>query len=145
MSRIKSAAKCSLLQPSLKQVQTRFLLMFRSTALLPDVMGTDRLTTCDSYTLVIFFFFFFFYICKLMGHYRRPEVNYVINYSPSCCSKPVRPPFIFGTHIKYIQTARILKLHDQGPETYPCDIRGSNVILPSYENTFCVQKINKIN
>ncbi len=24
----------------------------------------------------------------------------VINYSPSCCSKPIRPPFIFGTQIK---------------------------------------------
>ncbi len=70
--------------------------MCRSTDLLPDVMGTDRLTTCDSYTLVIFFLIVF-YICKLMGHYRRPEVNSVINYSPSCCSKPVRPPFVFRT------------------------------------------------
>ncbi len=26
--------------------------------------------------------------------------NYVINYSPSCRSKPVRPLFIFGTQIK---------------------------------------------
>ncbi len=26
--------------------------------------------------------------------------NSVINYSPSCCSKPVRPSFVFGTQIK---------------------------------------------
>ncbi len=26
--------------------------------------------------------------------------NVVINYSPSCCSKPVRPLFIFRTQIK---------------------------------------------
>ncbi len=25
------------------------------------------------------------------------KFNYVINYSPSCCSKPIRPPFIFRT------------------------------------------------
>ncbi len=28
------------------------------------------------------------------------NVNSVINYSPSCCSKLIRPPFIFGTQIK---------------------------------------------
>ncbi len=28
------------------------------------------------------------------------NVNSVINYPPSCCSKLIRPPFIFGTQIK---------------------------------------------
>ncbi len=28
------------------------------------------------------------------------NVNSVINYSPSCCSKLISPPFIFGTQIK---------------------------------------------
>ncbi len=42
--------------------------MCRSTDLLPDVMGADRLTTCDSYTLVIFFFFFTFVnFCDIIG------------------------------------------------------------------------------
>ncbi len=28
------------------------------------------------------------------------NAHFVINYSPSCRSKPIRPSFIFGTHIK---------------------------------------------
>ncbi len=52
--------------------------------------------------------------------------NSVINYSPSCCSKPVRPLFIFGTQIKIFlmesESSQTLHrqqeyLHDQGPET----------------------------
>ncbi len=45
--------------------------------------------------------------------------NSVINYSPWCRSKPVRPPFIFRTQI-------IISL--------------STVILRSHENTFCAKK-----
>ncbi len=73
--------------------------------------------------------------------------NSFIIYSPSCRSKPVRPPFIFGTQIKnfLMESERSLtlhrqqgSLHDQGPEKYqddqqssPCDISLSTVILQS--------------
>ncbi len=52
--------------------------------------------------------------------------NSVINYSPSCCSKPVRPLFIFGTQIKIflLKSESFLTLyrqqhnyHVQGPES----------------------------
>ncbi len=41
--------------------------------------------------------------------------NSVINYSPSCRSKPVRPSFIFGTQIKicFIKSESSLTLHRQ--------------------------------
>ncbi len=41
--------------------------------------------------------------------------NSVINYSPSCCSKPVRPSFIFGRQIKMflIKSENYLTLHSQ--------------------------------
>ncbi len=41
--------------------------------------------------------------------------NSVINYSPSCCSKPVRPSFIFGTQIKIflMKYESFLTLHRQ--------------------------------
>ncbi len=41
--------------------------------------------------------------------------NSVINYSPSCRSKPVRPSFIFGTQIKIflIKSKSSLTLHRQ--------------------------------
>ncbi len=41
--------------------------------------------------------------------------NSVINYSPSCCSKPVRPLFIFGTQIKNFlkKSKSFLTLHRQ--------------------------------
>ncbi len=79
----------------------------------------------------------------------------VINYSPSCHSKLVRPSFIFGTQIKIflMKSERFLSLHiwtamqltrsrpRKVVRTYiPCDISGSTLILWSYENTFCVQK-----
>ncbi len=41
--------------------------------------------------------------------------NYVINYSPSCRSKPLRSPFIFGTQIKIflMKSESFLTLHRQ--------------------------------
>ncbi len=50
----------------------------------------------------------------------------VINYSPSCRSKPIKPSFIFRTQIKIVlmksESSLTLcrqqwSLHDQGPET----------------------------
>ncbi len=54
-----------------------------------------------------------------LWHSSLKNVNYVINYSPSCRSKPVRPSFFFRTQVKIFlmhpvssltlpQTARIL-------------------------------------
>uniref|UniRef100_A0A673GWB0 Thyroglobulin type-1 domain-containing protein n=1 Tax=Sinocyclocheilus rhinocerous TaxID=307959 RepID=A0A673GWB0_9TELE len=38
--------------------------------------------------------------CKTKQDSSPKNENSVINYSPSCCSKPVRPSFIFGTQFK---------------------------------------------
>ncbi len=46
------------------------------------------------------------YTCKLLTAHVpfkgivHPKMKIVINYSPSCRSKPVRPSFIFRTQIK---------------------------------------------
>ncbi len=39
----------------------------------------------------------------------------VTNYSPSCCSKPIRPWFIFGTQIKifFMKSESFLLFHRQ--------------------------------
>ncbi len=82
--------------------------------------------------------------------------NSVINYSPSCRSKPVRPTFIFRTHIKIflMKSESSLTLHRQQrncnvprPRNVartsiycPCDISGSTSILRNYENTLCAKK-----
>ncbi len=76
----------------------------------------------------------------------------VINYSPSCHSKPVRP-FIFGTQIKiFLMNPRAFwrfidsnatdmfkaqKGSKNIDKNSSCDISGSTVILWSYENAFC--------
>ncbi len=88
--------------------------------------------------------------------------NSVINYSPSCRSKPIRPSFIFWTQIKIflIKSESFLTLHRQqrnyhvqGPERYCSKVivnivhvtySGSTIILWSYENTFlCAKKTKK--
>ncbi len=96
---------------------------------------------------------------KLKSIVHPKNTNSVINYSPSCCSKPVRPSFVFGTQIKIflMKSESFLTLHRQqgsnhvqGPDRYqnhrqnsPCDISGSTVILWSYSNTFCCAKKKK--
>ncbi len=45
----------------------------------------------------------------------HPKMKIVINYSPSCRSKPVRPSFIFGTQIKmfFMKSESYQTLHRQ--------------------------------
>ncbi len=74
----------------------------------------------------------------------HPNINSVINYSPSCRSKPVRPLFIFGTQRPCIDSKRpytimVQKRSKEIGEIIHVTSR-STVILRSYENTFCAQK-----
>ncbi len=57
---------------------------------------------------------FEWYLYILKGLFPKNE-NYVINYSPSCPSKPVRPSFIFRTQIKIflMKSKSFLTLHRQ--------------------------------
>ncbi len=81
---------------------------------------------------------------KVIVHPKKK--NSVINYSPSCCSKPARPLFIFRTHIKIflMKSESFLALHRQQHNWHvqgivifsPCDISCSTLILWSYKNTF---------
>ncbi len=85
--------------------------------------------------------------------------NAVINYSPSCCSKPVRPRSFSEHKIKIFlmesersrpsidsegpYTIKVQKRSKEISKNNPCDIRGSTVILRSYKNTFCMQRKQK--
>ncbi len=82
--------------------------------------------------------------------------NYVINYSLSCCSKPLRPSFIFGNKLRYFgwnprafwfcidSSVAVTRSRPKNivrtSLNSPGYISGSTVILWSYENTFCVQR-----
>ncbi len=58
--------------------------------------------------------------------------NSVINYSPSCRSKPIRPSFIFGTQIKSIlmKSESFLTLHidGNGTTTFKAQKRSKDII-----------------
>ncbi len=82
-------------------------------------------------------------ILKLAGSKRdisSKNENSVINYSPSCRSKPVRPSFIFGTQMKIflIQSENFLILHRQ-----PCNWdkvqKGSKDIIKTVHVTSVVE------
>ncbi len=54
--------------------------------------------------------------CILPSHFSLTSFEVLsLNYSTSCCSKPVRPSFIFGTQIKifWMKSERFLTLHRQ--------------------------------
>ncbi len=84
--------------------------------------------------------------------------NSVSNYSPSCCSKLIRPLFIFGTQIKiFLRNPRALwpSIDSNGTNMIKIQkgskdinkivhISGSTVMLSSYEILF-VRKDNKNN
>ncbi len=56
-----------------------------------------------------------FYLYKFKGIVFSKNESSVINYSPSCCSKPVRPSFIFRTQFKIflMKSKSFLTLHRQ--------------------------------
>ncbi len=49
---------------------------------------------------------------RYLKGYFTPKKNFVINYSPLCHSKPVRPSFIFGKNTNYDVFDEIRKLSD---------------------------------
>ncbi len=86
----------------------------------------------------------------------HPKRKIVFNYSPSCCSKPVRSSLIFRTQIKIFwwnQRALWPSTFINTTETFlgkrnvartsvngPCNISGSAAILRSWEYFLCSKK-----
>ncbi len=60
--------------------------------------------------------------------------NSVFKYSPSCCYKPVRPSFLFGTQTKIflMKPKSYLTLHKQ-QRNYHIQGPGSKVVNTSFE------------
>ncbi len=117
------------------------------------IFSSEKL--CMSWSLYVFF------PLKRKKNLKRKSVsspkneNYVINYSPSCRSKPVRPSFIFRTQIKiFLMTSEsFLTLHRQQHNwMFKAQKRKivmwyqwvQPVTLRSCENTFCLQRKQKI-
>ncbi len=79
------------------------------------------------------------------------KYNFVINYSPSCRSKPVRPSFIFRTQVEifFIKSDPFWPCIDSNvTTTFKAQKRSKDIVkivhLWSYENTFLCTK-NKNN
>ncbi len=61
---------------------------------------------------------------RIKRHGSPKDVNSVINYSPSCLYKHVRPSFIFGTQIKIflMKSESFLTLHSKGLTTFKAEM-----------------------
>ncbi len=79
-------------------------------------------------------------VVKGIAHPKK--INSVINYSPSCQSKPVKPSFIFGTQIK------IFLMHSESSLTlyrqhgYYHTIPSSAILEHNQHNQHCLRSVD---